>query len=747
MRKLAWFSLGFSVACGFAAYYAWRFVLPFCAAAWLLCGIVFFFSVKWRKLIVPVTVLLGCAVGLSWFLVLQENDWKPLSDLDGQTVEAAFTAGDYSESSLYGGSVDGTFQWKGRTYRARIYLKENLSVEPGQIIEGSFRFRLTTPEGLKESTYYQGNGILVIANQRGDIRIQEGQSGTWRYLPSRMAKHVHKILELCIPEDVRPFAQSLLLGDSSELSYQDETALRVSGIRHIIAVSGLHVAVLYGLIVKLTGNRRYLTFLIGTPALFVFAAMVGFTPSVCRASIMLCLMMLAGITEREYDSVSELAFAVLVLLVVNPFTAVSVSFQLSVTSVLGILFFQPSVYGRLEKSFGKAKGKGFRAALKRWGYGSVSVTVSAMSLSTPLSAYYFGLVSLAGILTNLLVLWMVAGVFYGIVAVSALGSLWLSGGRILGSIIAWGLRAILLIAGCVSKIPFAAVYTCSKPIVLWIALCYGLFLFYLLFRKGKPGWYLSIGLFSLCLAIMTSVVIPRMDSFRLTVLDVGEGQSILIQSKGESFLIDCGGYSDTGAADAASEMLLSQGVFSLDGIALTHFDSDHIGGIPGLLSRVKTEFIVLPEMGDTDVAKNLWSLTKGEIRTIENGEQVSLGDGTLTFYSENTGKTDNENSMGILFETQNCAILITGDRSRAGEKRLLQENHIPQVDILIAGHHGSKYSTSQELLEALQPNTVVISVGRGNSYGHPSAELLERLNSFDCKILRTDLEGTIVIRR
>ena len=100
-----------------------------------------------------------------------------------------------------------------------------------------------------------------------------------------------------------------------------------------------------------------------------------------------------------------------------------------------------------------------------------------------------------------------------------------------------------------------------------------------------------------------------------------------------------------------------------------------------------------------------------------------------------------------MFETESCAILITGDRSKAGEKRLVEGNTLPQVDVLIAGHHGSKYSTSEALLEAVQPEVVVISSGRGNSYGHPAPELLERLASHGCRVLRTDQSGTVVIRR
>lgn len=744
MRRLAWFTLGFAVACGVASYFLWDCTGFVCVAAWILCGCITPLCLKWDRARIGFLLLSGFAVGMSWFLLIQNTYWLPLEKLDGRTVELEISASDYSEQSLYGTSLDGSFQWNHRSYRARIYLKGELSVEPGQILTGSFRVRLTTPQGQKESTYYQGNGILAILSQSGELEIQSAGQDAWKYLPQHLGYRIRHILITCMPQDAFPFAQSLLLGDSSALDYVDETSLRVSGIRHIIAVSGLHVAVLYGLIVKLTGNRRYLTFFIGIPALLLFSAVAGFTPSVCRASIMLGLMMLAGLAQREYDALSELSFAALLLLGWNPFISVSVSFQLSVASVLGILLFQPVIYSWLEKKLGKARGKGRIAGIRRWVYGSVSVTLGAMTLSTPLSAYYFGMVSLVGVMTNLLVLWMVAAVFYGILGTCILGCLWIPAGKIYGWITAWGIRYILAVAGAAAKLPMAAVYTCSEAIVLWICFCYLLLLLALVFRKGVIWKYLLAAGVSLCAAVLVTAVGPRTDICRLTVLDVGEGQSILLQSKGESFLVDCGGNSDSTAADAAAEMLLSQSIYHLDGIALTHLDADHTGGIPGLLSRVDAKQIILSETEKDRLPH--WD-TEAEIQFAENEMRIPLGDGLLTFFTDPMGKTDNEKSMAILFETESCAILITGDRSKAGEKRLVEGNTLPQVDVLIAGHHGSKYSTSEALLEAVQPEVVVISSGRGNSYGHPAPELLERLASHGCRVLRTDQSGTVVIRR
>ena len=204
-------------------------------------------------------------------------------------------------------------------------------------------------------------------------------------------------------------------------------------------------------------------------------------------------------------------------------------------------------------------------------------------------------------------------------------------------------------------------------------------------------------------------------------------------------MVDCGGTTGTHAADTASEYLLSRGIRRLDGIILTHLDEDHAGAVEELLTRVETELMILPPV---------YSTLSGET-TLYASENLRLqsGDTSITVFSAPYPGTDNEKSLCVLFETQNCVILITGDRDGFGERMLLRNAVIPEVDILIAGHHGSNSSTCEELLSALQPEIVCISAGRNNPFGHPAPALLERLDRYGCAVYRTDQQGTITIRR
>ena len=203
-------------------------------------------------------------------------------------------------------------------------------------------------------------------------------------------------------------------------------------------------------------------------------------------------------------------------------------------------------------------------------------------------------------------------------------------------------------------------------------------------RRKLAGTFGCYAVLSLCLALIASWWEPSASDVRFSMLDVGQGQCLLLQSKGRIYMVDCGGDSDARSADAAAETLLSQGFSQIDGCLLTPPDRDHAGGAENFLSRIRTE------------------------------------------------KSD---------------ILITLDRNAFGARALMRHADIPDVDILVAGHHGSRYSTCEELLSVARPEIVCVSAGADNPYGHPAPEVLERLSDFGCTVYRTDRQGTITIRR
>jgi competence protein ComEC len=370
-----------------------------------------------------------------------------------------------------------------------------------------------------------------------------------------------------------------------------------------------------------------------------------------------------------------------------------------------------------------------------------------MVLTTPMSAFYFGTVSLVGVLTNLLTLWAVSLTFYGIIAVCLVSLFWVKGAAILASLASVPMTYVIWMAKFLSAIPLAALYTRSVYTTIWLVFAYVLLTVFLLSPK-RYVWLLSCcAVLGLCVSLLLSWTEHRFADTHFTALDVGQGQCLILHHKNKTFLIDCGGSNDEVSANTAAETLLSRGITHLDGIIVTHYDRDHAGGIPHLLKRIDAGFLMLPATTAPETAGMLTEDFSGEVIFVEEDLLIPLETGNLTIFAPIFVEESNENSLCVLFESENCAILVTGDRSFLGERILLHEKDIPDVDLLIAGHHGSKNSTSEELLMTAQPETVFISVGENNGYGHPAQSLLDRLYAFGCNVYRTDLHGTLIFRR
>ena len=746
MRKLMWFSVGFTAACGLGIYLSFGIWLLLAALFCLPCAIVLGIGdSKWRKR--SAFAVWGCLVSFLWLYGYDCLYLSPARNLDGKTEQLSVEIIDYSYDLGYGTVTEGKIELDNKTYRVCVYLDEE-QLSPGDRVAGDFRLRYTAAGGKQKETYHQGKGIFLLAYSEGDPQISQQQPGKFDYIGVRLRYKITNIIDRIFPADTLGFARALLLGDSDLLTYQEDTAFQISGLRHIIAVSGLHVSILFSLVYLLVGKNRGLTALFGIPVLLLFAAAAGFTPSITRACIMQGLMILALLLNREYDPPTALSFAVLTMLTINPQTITSVSFQLSVSCMVGIFLFAQRINGYLldEKRLGPAKGKSIRAKLIRWICGSISVTLSAMTTTMPLCAWYFGCVSLVGIISNLLTLWVVSFIFCGIILACALGAIWLQAGAAVAWCISWLIRYVLWIAKVLSSFPLASVYVFSEYIVAWVIFCYVLLAAFLLIKEKHPVVFAACILVSLVACVGASFLEGRADRYRITMLDVGQGQCILLQNQNRSYLVDCGGDKPEAVADLAAQCLLSMGIFRLDGVIATHYDTDHTAAIPLLLTHIKTDAIYLPDVPDTGSIRDVLEKAYGDITIwIEPSEILRIPEGEITIFAAEAGKTDNESSLCILFQPENCDILITGDRTVSGEQALLAQADLPELEILVAGHHGGATSTGHDLLRKTSPAVVLISVGADNTFGHPSPETLGRLGLYGCKVCRTDLEGTIII--
>lgn len=739
MRKLMWFAVGFATACAGGAYF--KYGIWFALAAVLLLTLIL--SNFRRELF---CVLIGCAIGVGWFLGFDHIYLAPARYVDGQVLSLDITATDYSRETENSIICEGSTKINGRSYDVQFYLNEDVSLKPGDRISGEFKLRYTGG-GEEDATYHKGNGVFLLCVPNGESVISPIINPIEKYFIKHLRHGILDLVDSVFPADTRSFVRALLLGDTLDMPFEMEWNLKTSGIYHIAAVSGMHVSILFSLLYILCLKRRYLVAIIGFPMLFLFAAVAGYSPSIVRATIMQALMILALIVDREYDPPTALGTAVVLILANNPIAITSVSFQLSVGCMIGVFLFTERIHDYLlEKTrLGPAKGRSWKAKLIRWFVTSISATLGAISLTIPLSAYYFGSISIFTILTNLLTLWTVSGIFIGVVVACVFGVIWLPLGIGVGWLIAWPVRYVLWVIGMISKVPLSSVYTSSIYIVLWLVFV-GVLFFVFSKSKKKHPIVLTICIVSgLIGAMFCSYIEPRLDNYRITAIDVGQGQCILLQYENKYYMVDCGGDSDETAANEAAQLLISQGIFRLDGFILTHFDADHVGGAENLLKIVPAEKLYLPVWdGENKYKDALVHRYKDKIHWVE--EDLFLDEGNITMFPSFVGEESNESGLCILFQPENCDILITGDRSTSGERDLIAHAELPDLEILVAGHHGSASSTSWELLDATRPEIVLISVGEKNNYGHPAWETLERLGLFGCTVYRTDQEGTIILR-
>jgi len=294
------------------------------------------------------------------------------------------------------------------------------------------------------------------------------------------------------------------------------------------------------------------------------------------------------------------------------------------------------------------------------------------------------------------------------------------------------------VAVLLAGIPYSAVYTCSTRICLWLDFCYLLLGLFVLLHFKKPGLLITCMLLVLAAACTGDVLAERQVNTRVSILDVGQGQCVLLKYNGGYYMIDCGSHNDALAADTAAEYLHSKGIRKLDALILTSYRKDHAGDVMELLTRVEVETLYLPAFEESDPLRQTLEENYGDrIRWVY--DSLELTTVPVTMYCT-------EDSNSVLFQPENYDILFLSERSSAGEQALLKKASLPDLELLVLGHHGAKSAASYELLLRTNPRAVAISVGY-NHFNHPAQDVLDRLDMVDSRVYRTDRDGTLEFGR
>ena len=793
MRILAIFTGAFSVGIFLAQYLIPEdFILPCAVCAFILACGRFFVAGNWgRRLLLAGT---GLAFALAWNIFYININIRPLENLSGTGLDTRMMLLDYASPAPYGARVPVKIE----NTPGRVMYYGNfdiLNLNPGDMIEDHVRLRYAGKlhdEDENIITNFTSSGIFLIAyGTWKNINIINGDVKSPRWYPVRagriMREKINALLTgnlaLYPDQDSAAFLCAILTGDRSELSVQASANLSESGFSHILAVSGLHCGFLIALIILLFGvRRRFLIASMGILSLIFYALLTGGKPSVIRASIMLSILIAAPLFRRASDAPTSLCLALFLILFYNPFAAASVSLQLSFASVAGLLWLTPKLYAcwtcpkeNNKNNQGQKSQVGQAAelsAIRRVIAAGVSASLGALVFTTPLLAKYYQAVSLVSILANLFCLWSVGVIFAAGLAAVFTGFILPPVGAVMIVIPEILIKYILFVTGILSKIPYHAVYLTNPYIKYWICFIYILFASAWLFDKienkniniknikNNKNIKLNriyklaaiLAVFSLLICIRRGENILRDGDMNIIILDVGQGQSVILESKGRYVLTDCGsGNNWYDAGTIAAGMLGGMGCRRLDAVILTHYDADHVNGLASLLARLNIDMLIIPEELDINQARQAEILNLAQshgvrIRIIsQERENFIFGAGNLIIFPPFSNDSANDRGLSVMAAVGDTELLITGDMDAATERKLIEKYNFPDLEAIIAGHHGSKYSTCEEFLDKLKPEIACISVG-SNSYGHPAPEVLERLKLYNCVIYRTDLDGNIRLK-
>jgi competence protein ComEC len=567
------------------------------------------------------------------------------------------------------------------------------------------------PGGFDSAARLAREGIYVTATAHAARLVTlEPATPPW---PARIRQAALDAMATRLPAVSAALLGGLLLGERTDLPPDVQAAFRRAGVYHVLAVSGFNVALLAGAVwtaLRATGRSRRVAAITAIVAVVAFAAVVGPEPSVVRATLMASLVLAAVVLEREASVVNGLALAAIAILAARPGDLLDPGFQLSFAATAGIV----------------------AAPISRSLIGSaLGVSAAAQLAVLPITLAHFNQLSTVGVLANLAVVPLAAAAtILGLLAVaSTVVAEWLASAAF-GAVwpVLLGLRAAVSLAAAV---PGAVLYL-PAPGAGAIA-CYAGGLAGALgawHASGRRRHLLAAGALSLLTAAIVlwswPVLTPATGRLRVTILDVGQGDAIVVQAPdGRTLVVDAGPGGpwrlDTGERVVAP-FLLNHGILRLAATVVTHADIDHAGGMSALQ------------------------------RVVPSGEHWEaptaqpFGGAWITPLAVATDSTrTNDHALVLRVELGLASILLASDIEAAAERALVARGAPLVATVLKVAHHGAAASSTAPFLGAVRPAVAVISVGARNAYGHPDTGTLARLTAIGARVVRTDLHGAVVL--
>ncbi|MEX0593516.1 MAG: DNA internalization-related competence protein ComEC/Rec2 [Balneolaceae bacterium] len=633
--------------------------------------------------------------------------------------------------------------------RIRLYAHEtDMSMEAYKIgdrvvssVHQIRQSRIRAPHLFDPQAWRVREGFHAEATLLEIFSVEKPWPVEWTHRLSTTASRIRaQLSRIPIDEPMKSVLRALLTGDRSGLDPVTEAQLSRAGVSHLMAVSGLHVGLIvapfWWLFVKFRWHWSGLLIWIGTGCvLLLYVEIAEQSPSVSRAALMSWLAGLLMIPMRRLPTTHLLLLAGMILLLWRPVWIQHPGFQLSMVAVWSIRILYAPVERKL-RSF--VSSTWFRKVLSM-----VLMTAILQVALAPFLVWWFGEISVVAPLANVLVVPLVPLVTLSGWGWVLLNALHLDGGVLVG-MVEWVILWILYWTEHLSTLSWA---TRVPGWWVWIVLVPALVLstkgYTWILDSQKRTWY---GYMMLLLLVFESYShIAQRHQLVVTVLDVGQGDAIHIQTPNGLHLLV-----DAGPKQAAEQVLIpylnASGVERIDTLLLTHPHADHTGGVLSLSEEMAIGSIVRASRADSDASAESLDMLGVPIQVLDGGEIWEM-DPALRLYVLDTRVVDatvNNRSLVIKLVYGETSFLLTGDAERRQESDLVRTYGTwLGVDVLKAGHHGSKTSSQRLFLRFVDPSWTIISAGWMNRYGHPHRETLERLHRQGSDVRMTAGSGAV----
>jgi competence protein ComEC len=704
------------------------------------------------------------------------------------------------------------------------------SLQAGDIVRFS-QVRLKHPRNFKNPGafdyrgFLQVKGISAIGSLSKNSSLEKLGSEPLTFLKSLqviLRGILLQTLETNFSGQEAALLKAMLLGQKNALSDTVKEAYIATGLSHLMAVSGLHVGFVawaayiifwplafYSLLkyhpewTQSGAARKIAAFMCLFPVLF-YLLLVGPKITALRAGFLVIVFLFAILANREKNLFNALIIAAFLILIWNPRAVLDVSFQLSFSAMVGILFVvhqlarppddvvdqmgeQPwfrRVLWNLPHEDREEPGWWQKSLhlLNRTLAGSAIISIAVYLITLPFLIFHFNRVSLIGIFLNLIMVPLASVLIPLALFAISLGSILPALGWILSFPLKLLLKCFLIIPQFFAAFPYASVYVPTPP-RFWVLLYFTVLAggVWLLFKKPKVSdepptrqkFKIEVlgraALVIASLAMILWLVWPRFaerpsENLQVSILDVGQGESIFIEFPNrETMILDGGGFFksslDVGKMVVAP-FLWNRGIGHIDYLAATHSDQDHISGLESLVDLFSIGHFLdgFPGLGDSRI-ENLGqkTLTKQAVRVaLQPGVPLTLGEVRIVslhpnpqFIRQTANKTKNkvgnEQSLVLRLDYRDFSMLFTGDIGKSTEEYLIQRSLPLRATYLKSPHHGSRFSNSLSFIRAVQPQAVIFSSGYLNWMRHPHPEVVERYQAAGAQIWRTDLNGSIHI--